>query len=102
MQMAVDALGDERHRHVLLMRFVLLNTACIAVCIAAYYQGWLDGLFQENMWIASCIIAAGFIYGLVLCGLKVWQTMLALDAVRAGSFGPDSRVHHYLETTDFQ
>ena len=100
--MAVDALGGERHRHVLLMRFVLLNVAGAAICVAAYFQGWLNGLFQDNVWIASCIITAVFLYGLALCGLKVWQTMMALDAVRAGSFGPESRVHHYLETADFR
>ena len=99
--MAVDAPGGSKHRHVLLMRFVLINVVGFAIVIAAYFQGWLNGLFAENVWIAALIIGVVFLYGLALCALKIWQTTTALDDVRAGQFGAGSRAQDYLETADF-
>lgn len=99
--MAVDALGGNKHLHVLLMRFGLINAVGFALVIAAYFQGWLDGLFAENVWIAALIIITVFLYGLGLCALKIWQTTSALDDVKSGQFGAGSRVHDYLETADF-
>ena len=99
--MAVDALGGNKHLHVLLMRFGLINAVGFALVIAAYFQGWLDGLFAENVWIAALIIITVFLYGLGLCAPKIWQTTSALDDVKSGQFGAGSRVHDYLETADF-
>ena len=99
--MAVDALGGNKHLHVLLMRFGLINAVGFALVIAAYFQGWLDGLFAENVWIAALIIITVFLYGLGLCALKIWQTTSALDDVKSGQFGAGSRAHDYLETADF-
>ncbi|MGI9524994.1 MAG: MotA/TolQ/ExbB proton channel family protein [Hyphomicrobiaceae bacterium] len=89
------------HRNLLFMRFVLFNVGATALAVAAYFQGWLDGLFLENIWIAALGIFVIFLYGLGLCGLKIWQTTMALNSVRSGSFGPGSRAQNYLETTDF-
>ncbi len=99
--MAVDALGGRQHRHVLLMRFGLINAVGFALVVAAYFQGWLNGLFAENVWIAALIIIAVFLYGLALCAVKIWQTTAALDDVKSGQFGPGSRAQDYLETADF-
>ena len=93
--------GERRHQHVLLMRFALLNAVGFALCIAAYFQRWLDGLFVANVRLAALIIVAVFIYGLVLCAIKIWQTTQALDEIRGGTFGPTSRAKRYLETADF-
>ncbi|MGI9409941.1 MAG: MotA/TolQ/ExbB proton channel family protein [Hyphomicrobiaceae bacterium] len=99
--MGLAARGEQRHRHVLLLRFALLNAAGFALCIAVYFQGWLDGLFDVNVRLAALIIVAVFIYGLVLCAIKIWQTTQALDDIRGGTFGPESRARRYLETADF-
>ncbi|MEM6496797.1 MAG: hypothetical protein AAF709_08730, partial [Pseudomonadota bacterium] len=99
--MAVVAMGGDKHRHVLLMRFGLINAVGFALVIAAYLQGWLNGLFAENVWIAALIITTVFVYGLGLCGLKIWQTTSALDDVKSGQLGPGSRARDYLETADF-
>ena len=99
--MAVHALGGEKHRHVLLMRFGLLNTAFFAFVAAAYLQGWLAGLFEPSVRVAAVIIFAVFLYGLLLCAIKIWQTTMALNAVRNGDVGASSRAMDYLETADF-
>ncbi len=88
-------------RHALLLRFVLVNAAGFALTAAAYFQGWLDGLFAPEVRIAAAIICVVFIYGLMLAGIKIRQTALALDDVRSGTYGSGSRAQHYLETTDF-
>ena len=98
--MAGNTLGGNKHRHVLLMRFSLINAVGFAHVIVAYFQGWLDGLFAENVWIAALIIIIVFLYGLGLCALKIWQTTSALDDVKSGQFSAGSRAHNYLETVD--
>ena len=99
--MAAEAHEGQRHSHVLIMRFALLNAAGFALVAAAYFQSWLDGLFDVNVRVAALIIVAVFAYGLAICALKIWQTTAALNDVRNGSFGPTSRARHYLETADF-
>lgn len=99
--MAVDAMGAERHRHVLLLRFVLINATGFALVVGTYFQGWLNGLFSENVWAAALIITAVFVYGLAICAIKIWQTTNALDDIRSGTFGAGSRARRYLETADF-
>ena len=104
--MAVETAATKRgngglFKHALVLRFALINATGVALVIAAYFQGWLAGLFDESVWIAALVITAVFAYGLVICGLKIWQTTAALDDVRAGTFGPGSRASGYLETADF-
>lgn len=83
-----------------MLRFVLLNVAGLSVVGAAYAQGWLDGLFRTETWSATVLIFLVFAYGLVVCGFKIWQTAVSLDAVRAGVIPPQSRAARYLEYVD--
>ena len=99
--MAVHALGGEKHRHVLLMRFGLLNAAGFAFVLAAYLQGWLNGLLAPSVRVAAVIIVLVFLYGLLICAIKIWQTTSALNDIRSGTYGTASRTQSYLETTDF-
>lgn len=88
------------HRHAMMLRFVLLNVTGMALVGAAYAQGWLDGLFRAETWAATALIFLVFAYGLAVCGLKIWQTGVALDGVRSGTFSPQSRAGRYLEYVD--
>ena len=88
------------HRYVLLLRFTLVNVTAIALVAAAYAQGWLAGLFETQTWAATVIICLVFVYGLAICGLKIWQTTVALDQIRSGTFDRDSRAGRYLEYVD--
>jgi len=72
------------HRYLLVLRFALINIVAFALIGAAWLQGWLEGLFEPMTAILSGIIFATFLYGLVLCGIKVWRTSLVINDMKAG------------------
>lgn len=72
------------HRYLLFLRFALINIVAFALIGAAWLQGWLTGLFEPVTAILSGIIFAAFLYGLALCGLRVWQTSIAINDMKAG------------------
>jgi len=63
---------------------------------AAYLQHWLDGLFAPNTRALSAIIFAVFLYGVVVCGAKIWRTSVDLIDVLAQQPPPASRAADYL------
>ncbi len=72
------------HRYLLVLRFALINIVAFALIGAAWLQGWLIGLFEPVTAILSGIIFAVFLYGLAMCGTKVWQTSVAINDMKAG------------------
>lgn len=84
------------HRFLLLMRFVLVNIVAIALAAAAWAQGWLTGLFEPLTSLLAAGIAAVFIYGLSICGLKIWQTSVAINDLKEGGKKASTRVARYL------
>ena len=85
------------HKYVLALRFALVNLVGFVLVISAYFQGWLQGLFEKYTWTLSIIMCAVFLYGLVLCGLKIWQISTALNDIRDGTPQPRSRAAEYFE-----
>lgn len=84
------------HRFLLLMRFMLVNIVAAALSAAAWAQGWLEGLFDPLTAILSAGITAVFVYGLALCGLKIWQTSSAINDLKEGGKAAAARVASYL------
>ena len=83
-------------RHLLILRFALVNVVALALALAAWLQGWLDDAFVgASLWLCLLIIAV-FVYGLALCGLRLWQVGRELDD--AHDERPRARTHaaHYL------
>ena len=72
------------HRYLLVLRFALINIVAFALIGAAWLQGWLEGLLEPTTAILSGIIFAVFLYGLALCGIRVWQTSRAINDMQAG------------------
>ena len=85
------------YRYLLVVRFALVNLVAAALLAAAYMQGWLDGLFAERLRELSGTIFLVFLYGLALCGLRVWQQSIELNNLKAGSPNPESRIGQYLD-----
>lgn len=84
------------YRYLLVVRFALVNIVATALLIAAYLQGWLDGVFAERLWEFSGGIFAVFLYGLALCGARVWRQSVELNGVKAGAPDPESQAGRYL------
>jgi hypothetical protein len=83
-----------RRLHVL--QFALVNVISLALCAAAWLEGWLDGAFTgASLWPCLLIVAA-FVYGLVYCGLSLLRVGRELDDLNAGSPRADSRAAWYL------
>jgi len=78
------------------MRFLLVNIVAVALSAAAWAQGWLEGLLDPLTAILSAGIAAVFIYGLALCGYKIWQTSSAINDLKEGGKTAAARVARYL------
>lgn len=84
------------HRYLLVMRFALINIVALALLVAAWLQGWLEGLFDKTTFILAAIIFAVFLYGLGLCGWSVWQTSTAINDLKSGGKTAASLVERYL------
>jgi hypothetical protein len=83
-------------RHLLVLRFALVNIVAAGLFAAAWLQGWLDGLFEGTTFILSGVVFAVFLYGLTLCGFRVWQTNVALNDMKNGGRAARSRAARYL------
>ncbi len=84
------------HRYLLFVRFALINAVAAALLAAAYLQGWLDGVLSAHLVGLSYAIFLVFLYGLVLCGFKVWRQCVDLNGIKTGTPDPESRAGKYL------
>ncbi len=84
------------YRYLLVVRFALVNLVATGLLVAAYMQGWLDGVFDEPLREMSGGIFLVFLYGLFLCGARVWRHSIELNQLKAGAPDPESRAGHYL------
>ena len=84
------------HRYLLILRFALINIVAFALSGAAWLQGWLEGLFEPTTAILSGIIFAVFLYGLGICGFKVWRASIAINDMKAGGKSATACAAHYM------
>lgn len=80
----------------LFLRFILLNIVSGSLCVAAWLEGWLDHAFAGTSFWLCMIIIGVFIYGLVICGLRLWQVGREIDDVHEGNPRPRSGAAWYL------
>ena len=85
-----------QYRYLLIVRFALVNVIAAALLLAAWMQGWLDNLLVSHLRELSFVIAAVFLYGLSLCGLRIWRASRDLNNVAAGRPDARSPVGRYL------
>ena len=78
------------YRHLHLTRFLLFNALATALLVAAYLQGWLDGIIGAYLVELSGLILLVFLYGLIHCGVKIWLQGRDLVAIEAGRPDPNT------------
>lgn len=84
------------YRYLLLVRFALVNILATALLIAAWLQGWLDGLTEKTTLLLAAIVFAVFLYGLVISTVKVWETSAALNVVKSGGAAARALARRYM------
>ena len=87
----------ERHRYLLLFRFILVNMAGFALLGAAHLQGWVVKAASADSTGIVFLIFGLFLAGLGICAFRVWRTSRELSLVK--NFDPlqPSRVSGYLQ-----
>lgn len=90
------------YRYLLIARFALVNIVAVGLFAAAWLQGWLDGLYDRTTFILSAIVFAVFVYGLALCGIRVWQTSTALNAMKSGGEAARALAGRYMPSAKTQ
>jgi len=83
-------------RYLHFVRFCLVNIVATALLVAAYLQGWLDGVLGAYLMELSVAIFLVFVYGLVLCGINIWRHEVELNDIAAGTPDARSRIGRYL------
>ncbi len=84
------------YNYLLIVRFALVNIIATGLLAAAWIQGWLDGVLGAHLVELSALIFMVFLYGLGLCGAKVYRHSVELNAIKEDAPGPDSRAGKYL------
>lgn len=84
------------HRHVLVLRFALLNVVAVGLLLAVYLQGWLDEAFLGYTGWLTFGICSVFLFGLLLCTLRIWRTNRELLAAGEPHPPETSRAASYL------
>ena len=85
-------------RHLLVLRFALLNVVAAGLLSAVYFQGWLDEAFSGYTGWLTLGICAVFVFGLLLCALRVWRTNAELLAADEDEPPARSRAGSYLSS----
>ena len=88
------------YRYLLFVRFALVNVVAVAALAAVYLQGWLDAVLGAHLVELSALIFLVFLYGLVLCGSKVWRHSIEINDLKSGTPALDSRAAKYLVQTE--
>lgn len=90
--------NEMQFRYLLFVRFLLINLVSTGFVVAVFLQGWLDAMFKDEIIRLVSVIAAVFVYGLILCAVQVWRTSAELNDVKSGAPAPDSRAGKFLAT----
>lgn len=87
---------SDPYRSLLILRFALLNLFAFALLGVAYTQGYVHKVIQADQTYLSVIIFIVFVIGLVLCGQKVWQTNIEINAINSGAGLQSNNIKHLV------
>jgi len=70
--------------YLLFYRWLALNMIGFALLWVFYLQGMIMPIYRADTSYIVYLISVLFLYGMVLCGYRVWKTSRELNAVKAG------------------
>ena len=94
------AFGDSEpaaFRHLLVLRFAIVNLVAFALLAAAWMKGWVGQVMTGDTTQLVAVIALVFLAGFLECGRKILQTGAELDQVKEPHRPQSRRVRSYLE-----
>lgn len=89
-----DASG---YRHLLVLRFAVINLVAFALVGAAWLKGWVAAVFEGDTTQLVALIGIVFLAGLFECGRRIACTSTELDQIRMAHQAPSRRVQGYLQ-----
>ena len=78
------------YRYLLVVRFVLFNIVTVAALFGGYMEGWLDGMLAGPTLLMTLGIFGVFLFGLIVCGAKIWRTSEELNDIKTGMPPPET------------
>ncbi|WP_282609447.1 MotA/TolQ/ExbB proton channel family protein [Pelagibius sp. Alg239-R121] len=75
------ASANSPKRHLLVLRFALVNIIAAGLLGAAYHQGLVERAFAADKTYLSVAICFVFLAGLIVCARRVWETSRDLEQV---------------------
>ena len=89
-------LRDGQLKHLLALRFAIVNVAAVALLGAAYAQGWVTRVFDGDTTGLSMAIFLTFVVGFAMSIAKAWRISVELDHVADFAPGPNTLAGEYL------
>jgi MotA/TolQ/ExbB proton channel family len=84
------------HRYLLLLRFAVLNLVALALLGAAWLKGWVGVVVAGDTTGLVLVIVAVFLFGLMSCARKIWQTSVEINQLKERRPAGGSRIGRYL------
>lgn len=73
--------------YLLFYRWLAFNVTGFAILLAFHTNGMVEPVFRADSSYIVYVIAGLFLYGMVLCGFRVWKTSRELNFVKRGDGG---------------
>lgn len=86
------------YRHLLILRFAVINLVAAALLAAAWLKGWVGLVLDGDRTQLVSVIALVFLAGLFECARKLFQTSAELNEVTDPARAQSERIRSYLDT----
>ena len=86
-----------RRDYLLLLRFVVLNIASLAVVLYGWMKGWISEVAKQDVTNISLVIVGVFIAGWLICAHKIFRCSRELNAVTSTSNQKNARAQWYVD-----
>ena len=83
-------------KYLLFYRWLCVNLVGFSLLFLAWVNGWIGLAISADPTHIILLIAGIFLYGLMLCGFKIWKTSKELNYIKGDEFNKSSRLQNYM------
>lgn len=88
-------------KYLLLSKWLCVNALGFGLLAIAFFNGWVGLAIAADPTRIVIMIVLAFLWGLSLCGWKVWQTSKELNFIRSGELDRSHRWRNYMNLKKF-